>query len=68
MDLTGARWRKSTFSNSDDGNNCVEVAFLPGGHVAMRDTKDRSLTPHFYTAVEWDAFLAGARAGDFDRS
>ena len=38
MDLNGVQWRTSSFSNSDDGNNCVEVAYLPGGEVAVRRT------------------------------
>ena len=70
MNLAGARWRKSSFSGDATGGNgggCVEVAFLADGGVAMRDTKDRSLPPHVYTAGEWDAFLAGVRAGEFDR-
>ena len=46
---------------------CVEVAFLPDGGVAMRDTKDRALPPHRYAAAGWAAFLAGIRAGEFDR-
>ncbi|HXV91935.1 MAG TPA: DUF397 domain-containing protein [Pseudonocardia sp.] len=65
VDLAGARWFKSSFStggNHDDG--CVEVAFLPGA-VAVRDTKDRSLPPHRYSAAEWSAFVAGIRAGEF---
>lgn len=66
MEDTDIRWRKSSFSNSN-GNGCVEVAFLPDGRVAVRDTKDRTLPPHHHTAAEWDAFLAGARAGEFDR-
>ncbi len=68
MDLTDARWRKSSFSGGNNGSEgCVEVAFLPDGGVAIRDTKDRSLAPHLYTATEWHAFLAGVRAGEFDR-
>jgi hypothetical protein len=66
VDVTGARWRTSTFSNGDEDHNCVEVAFLPTGHVAVRDTKDRSRPPHVHTAAEWQAFLAGVRAGEFD--
>ena len=67
MDLTDVHWRKSSFSgNGNQGNGCVEVAFLPEGAVAVRDTKDRSLPPHRYTAAEWTAFLAGVRAGEFD--
>jgi hypothetical protein len=61
-------WRKSSFSNGNsDGDGCVEVAFLPGGGVAVRDTKDRSLGAHRFTAREWAAFVAGVRAGEFDR-
>ncbi|MGH3615411.1 MAG: DUF397 domain-containing protein [Pseudonocardia sp.] len=49
-----------------DAHPCVEVAFLPDGGVAIRDTKDRTVAPHRYTAAEWDAFVAGVRAGEFD--
>ncbi len=58
------RWFKSSFSAA---GNCVEVAHLPGGGVAIRDSKDRSRPPHVYTGPEWEAFLAGARNGEFDR-
>lgn len=64
MDEIG--WRKSSFSGGN-GGGCVEVAFLPDGRIAVRDTKDRSLPPHHYTPAEWDAFVAGVRAGEFDR-
>lgn len=37
VDLTGAVWAKSDFSNG--GNNCLEVAFVDGV-VALRDSKD----------------------------
>ncbi|MDQ2708526.1 MAG: DUF397 domain-containing protein [Actinomycetota bacterium] len=67
--MADAQWRKSSFSGGqEEGNSCVEVAFLPDGGVAIRDTKDRSLAPHVYTATEWHAFVAGVRAGEFDRS
>jgi hypothetical protein len=63
MDLTGAIWRKSSYS----GNNgdCVEVATLPGG-VAVRDSKDREGVALVFTSSEWLAFLARARNGEFD--
>ena len=64
----GVAWRKSSFSQgTGGGDGCVEVAFLPEGDVAFRDTKDRTRPAHRYTAAEWDAFLAGVRAGEFDR-
>jgi hypothetical protein len=62
----GLAWRKSSFSGGNGGNGCVEVAVLPGAEVAVRDTKDRSRTPHRHTAPAWRAFLAGVRAGEFD--
>jgi Domain of unknown function (DUF397) len=65
VDLSGVRWRTSSFSNSDDGNNCVEVAFLSDGEVAVRDSKARSRAPHVHTAAAWTAFLAGVRTGEF---
>jgi hypothetical protein len=66
VDLSGVRWRTSSFSNSDEDNNCVEVAFLADGEVAVRDTKDRSRAPHLYAAATWASFLAGVRARQFD--
>lgn len=57
-------WRTSTYSG-DNGESCVEVALLPDGGAALRDTKDRTLAPHRYPAATWTAFLAGVRAGDF---
>jgi len=46
--------------------NCVEVAVLPDGAVAVRDSKGRNKPPHMFTAEEWTAFIAGIKAGDFD--
>lgn len=63
-DLGAVRWRKSRHSESDKG--CVETAFLPDGHVAIRDSKDRSGPALVYTPREWDAFIEGAKAGEFD--
>jgi Domain of unknown function (DUF397) len=64
----GVAWRKSSFSNGNGGQGCVEVAVLPGGAVAVRDTKDRTRAPHRHSAAAWEAFLAGVRAGEFARS
>ncbi|WP_141578661.1 DUF397 domain-containing protein [Actinomadura sp. WMMA1423] len=38
MDLTNAKWRKSSYSTSN-GGNCVELADAAGA-VAVRDSKD----------------------------
>lgn len=66
LDPAGATWRKSSFSNGNGGaDGCVEVAVLPSGEVAVRDTKDRSRTPHRHSPPAWQAFLAAVRAGEF---
>jgi Domain of unknown function (DUF397) len=45
---------------------CVQVAHLPGGMVAVRDSKDTTKPPHVFNGEEWVAFLTGAKAGEFD--
>ena len=63
IDLSNLRWFKSSASAS---GACVEVAHLPGGGVAVRDSKDRSKAPHVYTRREWEAFVIGIKNGEFD--
>jgi hypothetical protein len=65
---TGVEWRKSSFSGSenDDSLGCVEVALLPDGGVALRESRARDGQVHVYTAAEWDAFVKGVQAGEFD--
>ena len=66
IDLGTLIWRKSSYSGGE-GGNCVEVADLPDGGRAVRDTKDRGARPVLlFTASEWVAFTAGVRAGEFD--
>ena len=62
VDLSRAAWRKSTYSAS---NGCVEVAFVDG-QVGVRDSKDREGPALVFTASEWEAFIAGARDGEFE--
>ncbi|MGI5145241.1 DUF397 domain-containing protein [Plantactinospora sp. CA-294935] len=57
MDLTGARWRKSTRSNST-GGNCVEVADNLTGVVAVRDSKDPSGPALAFGPDAWRAFVS----------
>jgi hypothetical protein len=64
--LDDLAWRTSSFSGSGgNSSGCVEVAPLPDGEIAVRDTKDRSRVPHRHSAPAWRAFLAGVRAGEF---
>lgn len=57
LDLSGAAWRKSPYSNA--GEQCVEVTDLPSGGVALRDSKHSEREPLRYTAEEWSAFRQG---------
>lgn len=59
-DLT---FRKSSFSSDNGG--CVEVADLPDGGKALRDSKCPERAPLLYTSQEWTAFLLGIAAGEF---
>jgi hypothetical protein len=65
IDISGARWRKSSRSGGN-GGDCVEVTGdLPGG-VAVRDSKDRTGPILVFAPAEWAAFVAGVKEGDFD--
>lgn len=57
-------WIKSSYSGPT-GGNCVEVAFLADGDVAMRNSRDPDGPALIFTRAEWDAFLDGARDGEF---
>ncbi|MDG4810095.1 DUF397 domain-containing protein [Micromonospora sp. WMMD1120] len=60
MDMTGARWRKSTKSGGN-GGNCVEVADNLPGVVLVRDTKDRNGATLAFSPQSWRRFVALAR-------
>jgi hypothetical protein len=64
VDLSGARWRKSARSGPYS-DNCVEVAFVDGA-IAVRDSKQPEGAVLLFTQAEWDAFVAGAKDGEFD--
>jgi len=59
-----APWIKSSYSGPT-GGNCVEVAFLGGGDVAVRSSRNPDGPALIFTRAEWDAFLGGARDGEF---
>ena len=58
-------FRKSTRSNGNGGNNCVEVAMLSDS-VVVRDSKHPDGPTLTFTPAEWDAFVGGAMDGEFN--
>jgi Domain of unknown function (DUF397) len=65
LDLSNLTWRKATRS-SGQGGDCVEVAELPTGGRAVRDSKNPEGPKLLFTPGEWAAFLDGAKNGEFD--
>ncbi|MFX4295011.1 MULTISPECIES: DUF397 domain-containing protein [Streptomyces] len=62
MDISGAEWLSAPDGPQDEK---VEIAYLEGGAVAMRNSADPGTVLRF-TAAEWEAFVLGARDGEFD--
>lgn len=56
-------WRKSTRSNAS--RECVEVAELGGGAMAVRDSKHPEGGMLQFSAGEWAAFVGGVKDGEF---
>jgi hypothetical protein len=63
--IADVAWRKSSHSGAQ-GGNCVEVAELPTGEVALRNSRDPEGPALIYTRAEIAAFVAGAKDGEFD--
>lgn len=64
LDLSTAVWRKSSFS--DAGGNCVEVAPVEDGTIALRNSNHPDPDPVFFTRAEMAAWIKGCKAGEFD--
>ncbi|GAB3950902.1 DUF397 domain-containing protein [Streptomyces sparsus] len=62
LDISGVEWQSAPDSPAEER---VEIAHLPGGGVAMRNSADPD-TVLRYTEAEWRAFVLGAKDGEFD--
>jgi hypothetical protein len=63
--VTPTGWFKSTYSNN--GGECVEINLDDPEIVLVRDSKNPAGPAHRFTNPEWDAFLLGAKEGQFNR-
>lgn len=62
--LQNADWQASRHGDPQAAG--VEMAALPGGAIAMRNSRHPGGPVLIYTYAEIEAFLAGAKDGDFD--
>lgn len=60
VDLSAARWRRSSYSNSN-GGECVEVADGFPGLVPVRDSKNPQGASLLIPAEAWTAFVASLK-------
>ncbi|MFF8401791.1 DUF397 domain-containing protein [Streptomyces sp. NPDC015684] len=63
LDISDVEWQGAP--GTEEHEERVEIAYLPGGAVAMRSSLDPG-TVLRYTEAEWRAFVLGARDGEFD--
>ena len=65
LDLSGAEWRRAGQGTEPDVGQ-VEIAFVEG-YIAMRNSADAPDGPVLiFTPAEWEAFVLGAKDGEFD--
>ena len=62
IDRESLDWRIATKSST---TNCVEVA-AAGGMIAVRNSRRPDEEMILYTIAEFDAFIDGAKRGEFD--
>ncbi|MQA26358.1 MAG: DUF397 domain-containing protein [Micromonosporaceae bacterium] len=62
FDASRAEWRAANGPDGEPGR--IEVAFVDG-LIGMRDAQDPD-TVLVYTPAEWEAFIGGAKDGEFD--
>jgi hypothetical protein len=62
--LGDVTWVKSRYSGAQ--GNCVELARLAGGAVAVRNSRDPEGPALVFTPMEMTAMFQGVRDGEFD--
>ncbi len=67
--LAQIQWRMSSFcggSGAGNGGGCVEVAALPDGRVAVRNSNHPDAGTVLFTRAEMHAWIMGVKTGEFD--
>lgn len=66
MDLSRAKWLKSSYSNQN-GGNCVEFTpeFSALNVVPIRDSKDQNGPVLAFSSAAWQEFVTAAASGEF---
>jgi hypothetical protein len=63
LSTASVAWRRSSRCSTQ---SCVEIADLPGGDVAVRDSKSPDGSPILiFGTDEWKSFISGVKAGEF---
>ncbi|MHC5905255.1 DUF397 domain-containing protein [Streptomyces sp. S6] len=60
-DLTGAQWRKSTYTGGEAGDNCVEVADNIPHLIPVRDSKTPHTASLAFAPRAWQAFIESTK-------
>ncbi|MDG6107927.1 DUF397 domain-containing protein [Dactylosporangium aurantiacum] len=63
--FAGVSWHKSSRSNGNGGNNCVEVAVVASA-VGVRDSKNPDGPVLRFDPAAWQSFVSDAKLGNFD--
>ena len=57
-------WQKSSLSTYN--GNCGEVTLASDGQILMRNSRFPDGAQLSFTVPEWNAFIGGAKLGEFD--